>query len=176
MPNRFNPRYPQRSRTTPNRTWAGLADAVPQTLAGATKVLFAIGAASTGIDLTILRTRGLFSHRVTTLSGDGHYAGAFGFMVVTDLAAAAGIASIPGPATDVGDDGWFVHEWFSNTNEFMDATGFQSGADRSTPFDSKAKRILEEGKVVVIVVENVGVATMTFDMQFRCLDMVRGTR
>ena len=35
--------------------------------------------------------------------------GAFGMMVVTDRAAAAGAASIPGPFTDGGDDGWFVH-------------------------------------------------------------------
>ena len=97
-------------------------------------------------------------------------------MIVTDIAAAAGAASVPGPATDVDDDGWFVHEWFQSETEFGDATGIQGNFGNTKQFDSKAKRIIEEGQVVVVVVENLTAVAFSFALNSRCLSMVRGTR
>jgi len=82
--------------------------------------------------------------------------GAVGMIVVNDLAIAAGVASIPGPGTDLDDDGWFVWEPFQLVGEAKDG-----GADGSAQewagwsFDSKAMRRIEEGFGIAIVCENV---------------------
>jgi len=80
--------------------------------------------------------------------------GAFGMVVVTDLAAAAGAASIPGPVTDANDDGWFV--WVPT----LQITGGTIGGAPSVGvpqwphlFDSKAMRRVEEGFVIAVMFE-----------------------
>ncbi len=93
-------------------------------------------------------------------------------MVVTDLALAAGAASVPGPVTDIGDDGWFLYVPIVQSGRLTDS---QDGTQY--PFDSKAKRIVETGSSLVAVVENAH-ASIAFDINlgFRMLSMVRGTR
>ena len=103
--------------------------------------------------------------------------GAFGLMIVTDKAAAAGVASIPGPITDIGDD-WFVYVPIVQQLGFATATGFNPGQGVHYPIDSKAKRILEgSGKVIAVVVENIH-ASFAFEIAFvmRILTQTRGTR
>ena len=140
-----------------------------------TKVLVAsAGQGVSGIDTTILRTRGIFGAFPSAPSADRFLSGAFGIMLVSNQALAAGVASIPGPATNADNDGWLVHEYFMGWLEFSDATGFLNYDMRI--FDSKVKRIWEEGQSVVAVVENLSSNAMSFAVNFRCLDMVRGTR
>jgi len=104
--------------------------------------------------------------------------GAFGLILVNDLAAAAGAASIPGPYTDRGDDGWFTYVPIAQGNY---VTGTPDQFDSNTyvqyQFDSSAKRILDEGRQVAIMVENRS-ASFGFNIQwgFRLLSQVRGTR
>ena len=146
------------------------------TVGATTKVLIAVGSSPVSIDLTILRTRGMLMAFPGTPTADRFISGAFGIMVVTDIAAAAGAASIPGPATDASDDGWLVHEWLLSEFEFGTAVGMNPNMGLARAFDSKAKRILEPGSSVVAVCENLTSAGFTFATNFRCLDMVRGTR
>ena len=140
------------------------------------KVLVAVGTSPVSIDLTILRTRGIMTAHPSSVTADRFISGAFGIMIVTDIAAAAGIASIPGPATDAADDGWLVHEWFMSKFEFGTAVGVDAAMGQQRLFDSKAKRILEPGHDLVAVVENLSGNGVDFGVNFRCLDMVRGTR
>ena len=177
MPGASRGRYPVRAtQNRANRTWGSFTMAAPVSLGATTKVLIATGTSPTSIDLTILRTRGIFSITVPSPAADATVTGAFGIMLVTDIAAAAGVASIPGPATDASDDGWLVHEFFNSRVEFGTNVGINFEAGQQYRFDSKGKRIFQPGQVVVAVAENLGSAALSFLVNFRCLDMVRGTR
>ena len=129
---------------------------IPQVaVAAGTKVLLATFVLSNvGIGEVVRRTRG----QVLVLSDQASVVeqqnGAFGMVVVTDLAAAAGAASIPGPVTDANDDGWFV--WVPT----LQATGGLIGGAPSVGvpqwphlFDSKAMRRVEEGFVIAVMFE-----------------------
>ena len=100
--------------------------------------------------------------------------GAVGLIIVTDVAFAAGIASIPGPVTDGADDGWFVHVLFAQETLLVATDAI---ASKWYPFDQKAKRILHgNGEVIAIVAENIHATQgMKVLFQFRLLAQVRGT-
>ena len=164
-----------RSVQRPNRAWSGSQAIVFTTIAANSKVL--LGGLTTGVsggvDLTILRTVGGISVRSDQAAALEPQIGAFGMILVTDIAFAAGIASIPGPSTDPGDD-WFVHQTFLQS-------GQQDGTSRDGSYyaiDSKAKRVLDgTGIVIAIVVENVSAAQgLQIIDGFRILTQVRGTR
>ncbi len=146
-------------------------------VAATTKVLIASAAGSpAGVDLTILRTRGIAAFIPSAPTVDRFSSGAFGFIIVSAQAIAAGVASIPGPATNADNDGWFVHEWFMTQMEFGTAVGIQFDAAQQRLYDSKAKRILQEGESIAMVAEVLSGSSVDFATNFRCLDMVRGTR
>ena len=108
------------------------------TVALSTKVLLGTFALNNpGIGETIRRTRGLISVASDQSGAVEGQLGAIGFVVVSDLAAAAGAASIPGPVTDAADDGWFVWEPIV---QFSSIVGAAAGRGASYPFDSKAMR------------------------------------
>ena len=132
-------------------TWARQVSTIGVTVAPATKVLAAtIILSNPGISETVRRTRAILSIASDQMIAPEHQLGAYGFVVVSDLAIAAGVASIPGPATDASDDGWFVWQGFN-----------QEGADTAVGhasvqyvIDSKAMRRIQEGFGVAIVIEN----------------------
>jgi len=96
-------------------------------------------------------------------------------LVVTNNALAVGITAVPGPVTDVADDGWFVYQPFLYETIELTAVGSRLG-NAPLMFDSKAKRRVGEGSVIALVVENAH-ATHGFDFSFgmRMLTMVTGT-
>ena len=109
----------------------------------------------TGISRTVRRTRG----QLLVFSDQGAnqelQSGAFGAIVVNDLALAAGVASIPGPVTDESDDGWFVWQPFGT----LSAASGTGGNTIPVPalnfeYDSKAMRKVEEGFGIAFMVEN----------------------
>ena len=126
-----------------------------------------------GIDLTILRVVGGIAVASDQSAGVESQLGAFGMIVVTDRAFAAGIASIPGPITDGDQDGWFVYQSFARDGSLIN----EGLASTWWPIDSKAKRIITgEGITVAIVVENIHAThAMDFFFQVRMLAQVRGT-
>ena len=95
---------------------------------------------------------------------------------MSDLATAAGAASIPGPFTN-GSDDWFVYQPIVQLHRFSSGVGFDAQAATQYRIDSKAKRITHEGRAIAVMVEN-GHATAGFAINFniRLLGMVRGTR
>jgi len=141
-----------RPRKAINWSWAGQFGGVtgsPVIVPAASKVLLGFFVLSTAFDETVTRIRG----QLTIASDQGVAAeeqvGAFGFVRVTDRARAAGVASIPGPVTDIDDDGWLLWQPFLQQTSVAEAV-----IGRNYQIDSKAQRIIREGEEVAIVVEN----------------------
>ncbi len=132
-------------------------------MAAGTKVLLAVSELSNpGITETVIRTRGMFGILTDAATASEFQHGAFGMIVVNDLAAAAGAASIPGPVVDASDDGWFVWEPFLSAQESVGATAVTVPMS-VFHFDSKAARRVEQGFQIAIMVENAS-ATHAFDV------------
>ncbi len=147
---RFTPRGSQRGATD----WARLV--VAHTTVASGKALLATFALSNpGIGETVRRTRGMFDVVSDQSSVTEQQNGALGFMIVSDLAAAAGAASIPGPITDASDDGWFVWEPFTQVSQFTLGVSNAAAAQGAAiyPFDSKAMRKVADGFTIVCMVE-----------------------
>jgi len=125
------------------------------------------------IDETVLRTVGSISVNTDQIVATENQIGAFGMIVISNAANAIGVTAVPGPITDIEDDGWFVYVPITQHFQFGDGTGFAF----TTPlaFNSKAKRITEEGERIALVVENATVHGFNFSMVMRMLSMVRGT-
>jgi len=147
-------------------------------VAANTKVLLAtLTLSNPGIDETVLRNVGIISIQSDQSAATEQQIGAFGMIRVTDIAAAAGVASIPGPITDATDDGWFTYVPFSQAFQFKTGVGFQGGDfAASYQFDSKAKRRVEEGSLLAMVVENAHATNgLQITVVLRTLSMVTGT-
>ncbi len=126
------------------------------TVAAATKVLVAtFTLSSQGIGETVRRTLGWVLVHSDQEAANEAYQGALGFQVVTDLAVAAGAASIPGPVTDADDDGWFVWQAFGGAS--MATSSAERG--RLFNFDSRAMRRIEPGQTVAVMYENASATT-----------------
>ena len=77
-----------------------------------------------------------------------------GQAVVSEQSAAAGIASLPTPITDLGSDMFYVHRiLFADESSLTDRT---RPASRLT-IDSKAMRKVEGGETIATVLEGAGV-------------------
>ncbi len=150
----------QRRGTRRGSNWARLVNNDFQAVAAGTKVVLAsLVLSNPGINETIVRTRGTFWVQSDQAAALEEQLGAFGMVVVSDLALAAGAASIPGPVTDANDDGWFVWEPFVTRN--VSLTGAIPG--QIYQFDSKAARRVQEGFGIAIIVENAS-ATFGFEI------------
>jgi len=161
-------------RSRPNRDWAGVSSTGFTAVAASTKVLLgSFTLANPGIDETILRSVGTIAVESDQGAAVEDQIGAFGMVKVTDTAFAIGITAIPSPITDIADDGWFLYVPFA-----------MSGVQGSVPigaltkdFDSRAKRVLEDGTTIAIVAENASASHgFSIAMVMRVLGQVRGTR
>ena len=166
------------SRTSrPNRSWAALTDVGNTVAAGSTKVLLgSLSLSNPNIDETILRTVGVLSIITDQAVADEAQQGAFGMILVTDRAIAAGAASIPGPVSDSGDDGWFVHVPFLEHFTLATAVGFQHNAARNYKFDMKGRRRAQEGQAIALMVETTAASDgILLSVLGRMLSQVFGT-
>jgi len=162
------------TRKAAGTNWArGVFAGTPTTLLPATKALVgSVSLSNPGIGEVVRRTRGVFSVTSDQASLFEQQVGALGFIVVTDTALAQGIVSLPSPATDRNDDGWFVWESFcqiggNTTGTTIGAVGV--AAPQVYFFDSKAMRKVEEGYSIAVVVENFGPAGLEFMFNFSLL-------
>jgi len=137
--------------------WARIVPVTPIAVAGGgASVISTFVLSNPGIGETIRRTRGLISVTSDQDTILEEINGAVGMVVVSDAAAAVGIAALPTPVTDASDDGWFVWIPFSQTTVGTNATAVAAGlADVSVryPYDSKAMRRVEEGSTIVVIAE-----------------------
>ncbi len=161
--------------------WAVGPDAVDQAITASGATFWTNGVALTVPQVTTVRLRGDMFFALTTAaaSGDG-FSGAVGIALVSDEAAAAGVASVPDPrSTEEADwDGWIYHRFF---NVFSAGVVTQAGVSLSwsgngaevfrMEIDSKAMRKWSEGNSMVGVIGAVerGTATMVFHADTRQL-------
>jgi len=149
------------SRTRPLGTgWARLVETTFTTVPVSTKVLMAIGVLDNpGLTETVIRSRGTISVITDTplAAAPQVQLGAFGIVVVNDIAAALGVTAIPGPVTDQDDEGWFV---WQPIGQAIDATGSTAVTAHSVQyqFDSKAARRIETGFSMALMIENASAA------------------
>ena len=141
-------RTQQRSPTTWSRFVAGVGVIVP---AASKSFLLTLTLNNPGIGETIRRTRGQLFVRSDQSVLSENQVGAFGMVVVTDIAAAAGAASLPGPVTEQNDDGWYVWQPFIGAGVL---NILEARPGWSYEFDSKAMRRVEEGFQTAVMVEN----------------------
>ena len=175
MPRRQLQRFPNRG-SRPNRAWTGAvisAVIVPT----ASKVLLASFVLSNqGIDETILRTVVQISVFTDNEAAAEQQVGAFGICVVTDVALAIGITAVPSPVAEIQDDLWYVHHTIVQRSSFLSSIGFYPNVATLYQFDSKAKRKVETGSTIVVVVENSGPHGFQIATGMRMLSQVTGTR
>ncbi len=150
-------------------TWVGPADQSLVNVATGSKTLVAsFDAAASGLAKpTLIRTRGQVAYSPQSLAADITISGAFGVCVVSDRAFTAGAASIPGPFTDAGWDGWAVWGSFTQKLEFSDATGLYL-ATGSQLVDSKGMRKVSDDETVVLMAES-QTGALAIAMQLRLL-------
>ena len=137
-------------------TWVGPADQGYLAVAAGAKIIVAsFDAASNGLaSPTIVRSRGQVSiFPGAGVTGDVEIVGAYGLAIVSDRAFAAGVASIPGPWTDAGWDGWFVWRSFHYTQEFLDATSMLRNFENQE-VDSRAMRKITDDETIVLIAES----------------------
>ncbi len=164
MPFRSRVNLPARRAGTRRKTlWGGTTGATAvTTLAGGTALLFssftAAQLAVIGVPLTIIRNRGLFSVKPNQFVASEEPFGAFGMAIVSEQAAAAGIASVPTPFADSAWDGWMVWQPFATAITFGTGVGFDEAAFTHFPYDSKAMRKVEDNERLIFVVENASAA------------------
>ena len=165
----------RRSSSRPNRGWSVNTSAAFTVVPAASKVLLGTFVLVGGMaDVTVLRVIGGVAVASDQTGANENQIGAVGLILVTDIAAAAGIASIPGPFTDGGDDGWFCHQRFAQQS----ASGNVPDNSDWYPIDTKGKRVWPgTGRVIAVVAEN-GHATHGLELYFaiRLLAQIRGTR
>ncbi len=161
----------------PNRAWSSSVIAAPTNIPAATKVLVAsLVLSNVNIDETLLRVVGMIGVASDQNAASEQQIGAFGMIVVTDIAIAAGVASVPGPMSNGADD-WLMYQGFAQERAFGSSIGFDSEARTQYAINSKAKRVVTEGRAIALVCENLH-ATHGFNVvwNLRVLSMVRGTR
>ena len=141
--------------------WFPIGDTTNTITSGSTAVLFN-GLTTTLLALrpfTIVRTRGVFNVVSDQQAvGIENYGASFGMCVVSDQALAIGVTAVPTPETDKDSDLWFVFE--SQTGVIKSGgTNVESVELRSTEFDSKAMRKIEEGQDLAFVIETMSISS-----------------
>ncbi len=154
-----------------NYSWSGVIDPGNAIAGSTTAVLLgSLALENQGIDETAFRVVGNIMVVSDQAAAIETQIGSVGLIVVTDLAIAAGAASIPGPSTNVEDDQWFCHQLFANKN--------QVAADpRPAFFDfsSKGRRVVQDGEAIALMCENSsGACGFSIAVQFRMLSRITG--
>ena len=173
MPGQRGRSYSVRRAQKRQTFWISTAGAAAWTaLAGSTKAIansFTGAQVSAFAPFTIVRTVGLLAVRSDQSAASENQFGAYAHMVVTELARAAGAASIPGPITDAADDMWFLYQYFQNSIRVATAVGFEGNSGKTFSFDSRAQRKVEDGMAIVDMIENVSTTGLQFWVENRQL-------
>ena len=88
---------------------------------------------------TIIRTHLVVLYLSDQIVASETAVGAYGLIVVTDSAVAAGVASVPAPGSDTDGD-WFVWQGLMDDFQFSSGIGTQSDGGHQYIVDSKAMR------------------------------------
>ena len=100
---------------------------------------------------TVVRARGYWSIESDQTAAAELQGAHLGMAIVSDQAVAIGVTAVPTPTTDAASDLWFVYETLLSS---MNAgAGDGQVRDKSTDYDSRAMRKVEDGSQLVVVVE-----------------------
>ena len=134
--------------------WFGGGFSVDTLLAAsATAVLTAsLNAAALALrPFTVVRTHAFLLVRSDQSAATESWIGNYGMCVVSDQAIAAGVGSVPTPATEQSSDLWFLHHTVIGRSDLI---GTEWVADnRQVEIDSRAMRKVAEGSDIAIVLE-----------------------
>ncbi len=141
----FPPRQTQRD-------WARSVSTAQFAVAAGAKVLI-VGFADADHDVTLRRSIGELFVVSDQSAATEVQAGAIGAVVVSDIAFAAGVASIPGPVTDRNADFWAMWMPFVMQSAGM-TPGDQGIESLNRFFDSAGQRKVPQGSTIAFVIEN----------------------
>ena len=111
-------RTTSRSNVRHNNAWFSVVSSTFIVIPAASKVLLGtLTLSNPNIDETQLRVIGSVAVGSDQAAAFENQIGSVGLIVVSDVAAAAGAASIPGPSTNGDDDGWFCHQNFAQISD-----------------------------------------------------------
>jgi len=176
MPRRFPARTFRRSSGRANLDWSVFSDVETNVSGPSVKVLLNGFVGVPEIDQTVLRVRAALWIVTDQIIAGENQIGAWGAIVVTDDAFAAGVTAVPGPVSDAGSD-WFVYQPFAQKFLFSTAAAFHANAANQIMVDSKAKRIVERNETIAVVVESSSDSEgFNFLYQGRILSKITGTR
>jgi len=133
--------------------WIGGTEVVTTNAAasGAT-LLTSLNAAALALrPFTVVRTRGLLAARSDQTGAAEFYSIAFGLIVVSEEAVAAGVGSVPTPDAQNSSD-WYVYERIANQFGFVSGTGILLSMTERI-IDSRAMRKVSEGQQLISVQE-----------------------
>ena len=152
--------------------WGIFANTALATVAGASDVLLATFSQATLAPVTpgtIVRVRGSVLFLSDQTASDESQFGAIAIGVVSDRAAAAGVASVPVPsATGWGDDVFFMTMALQNQGSNQTGTNARQQVI-AQQFDSKAMRKLNDGDALAITCSNWGAGGLNVAISFRIL-------
>jgi len=117
--------------------------------------------------ITAVRIRGYLKMELHVVSGIlSGFSGAFGIGKTSLAAFTAGIASVPTPITEQGQENWLYWQPFNvNAISATIADGVNANAVVfETVIDSKAMRKMDVGDVLYAAIETVEVGTATMDV------------
>ncbi len=135
-------------------SWAGLAVAQTAVPAASKVLLGSFGPEVGDPPLTVRRFRIGLAWSSDQWTTNEEPFGAFAIGIFSDISIAAGVASLPGPITDIGDDVWMCYQPVNIRFGGAVAPTAFAIADRWYDIDSKAMRKLPEGKSAALIIEN----------------------
>ena len=161
------------SRRASEKSWSGITT-FETTLAANSQVLVANFTPSVGDD-TILRTVGSLYIRSDQLTTSEAQFGALGMAVANEQAVSVGITAVPHPITDIEIDQWFLYVPFCQRFAISGTPAdFEPNIYTEYKFDSKAKRVVQNGRQAVVVLQNSSSSGLTFSLVMRVLGMSAG--
>jgi len=163
-----------RSRRSVN--WSQGPSGKQQAQSGTGLLVWTLGLITTVGELTIVRTRGIVSVTLLSVSaaGDGFF-GALGIGLVPSKSFVVGSTAIPGPLTESDWDGWLWHSFFDiRTVTATIADGANAaGVVQRISIDSKAMRKFQEDMTLIGVSEMEESGTATMEQSAECRVLVK---
>ncbi len=151
------------TRRVQNLSWAGLQ--IPATSLGVdTKVILGSFVLGTEFDETMMRLRGVWLY---IGAANAASQAAVGMIVVSDDAFTVGISAIPGPISDIDNDGWV---YWQGLVQGFDAVSHVPGV---FDIDNKGKRVVRQGSRIALIAEGGSVGVGLIRGFVRLLAMFR---
>ncbi len=147
---------PRGRSARPGGGWARIRTSATNAGGGVKTLVSSLALSNPDIDETLRRVIGELWHFSDQAAATETYTGAFGIIVVNDVALAAGAASIPGPITDQNDNGWLFWAALMGGFQFGTGVGFESAPGVHMQIESRAMRRVREGFGLALMMESSG--------------------